>query len=467
MKTLAAAQRDVNHSPLPRGRGRSRLRSIQCSSGVTITMAMGLVLSAEAANWPAWRGPEGTGICQEPRVPLHWTATNNVRWHAALPGPGNSTPIIWSNRVYLTQAGSNENRRTVMCFDRRDGKLIWQSGPVATAKDSGGAANPPCTPSAVTDGVSVIAWFGSTGVYCFDLDGNEQWHRDLGLQSHGWGYAASPVLYSNLCLVNFGPGERSFLIALDKVTGQTVWQFSLPSLAANARWEDFGGDPKDWQQLGQPTMPEVTGSCATPLLVNTAAGVELVVALPLRVMGFAPLTGHRLWSCEGLNTGAYSSPCFGDGVLAVTGSGLRNSALAIRPGGRGDVTATHRLWHTSPAGSKACIGSGVISGGRIYQISSMGFALCQDLQTGRMVWEARLTGSGARNSSWSSPVLVGERLYVPNQNADVFVLETGPKFTCLATNSVGGEPMNASLAISDGAIFLRTHKQLWCIGENR
>jgi outer membrane protein assembly factor BamB len=147
------------------------------------------------------------------------------------------------------------------------------------------------------------------------------------------------------------------------------------------------------------------------------------------------------------------------------GSGLRNAALAIRPGGRGDVTATHRLWHLSPPSSKACIGSGVISRGHIFSVTMMGFAQCLDLKTGQSVWDERLTGPGAKNSSWSSPVLAGDRLYVPNQSGDVFVLRAGLKFECVATNSIGGEPMNASLAISDGALFLRTHRNLWCIAE--
>ena len=434
---------------------------------MSLLWGLAMTMSAAAENWPAWRGPEGDGICREPNLPLHWGTNENVRWRVALPGPGNSTPIVWDRRVYITQAVAEGNRRTVMCFDRRDGKLLWQAGTNAVAKDSGGSGNPPCTPSPVTDGKCVIAWFGSAGVFCFDMEGQELWRRDLGRQSHGWGYASSPVLYGDLCLLNFGPGERSFVIALDKHTGKTVWQYDVPPMAADAKWEDFGGDLKDWKRLGSPAMPEVTGSCATPVVVKTTEEDELIVAIPLRLLAFAPKTGERLWSCEGLNTGAYSSPSFGEGVVAVTGSGLRNAAMVIRPGGRGDVTATRRLWHSSPPGSKSCIGSSVIARGHIYQVTAMGFAVCLDLQTGKTVWDERLAGSGARNASWSSPVLAGNRLYVPNQNADVFVLRTGPKFECLATNSIGGESMNASLAVSDGNIFLRSHKSLWCIGEER
>jgi outer membrane protein assembly factor BamB len=424
-------------------------------------------LSATAANWPAWRGPDGNGIAREQRLPLHWSTNQNLAWRVALPDPGNSTPIVWGDRVFVTQVVEKEQRRTVMCFDRDDGKLLWQAGTTWTEKDGGGSANPPCAASPVTDGKRVIVWFGSAGLYCYDLKGRELWRRDLGRQTHAWGYASSPMLHGNSCFLNFGPGQRSFVIALDKRTGETIWQYDVPPVATDAKWEDFGGDPKDRERLGSPTVPEVTGSCATPLRVRAAGHDELVVALPMRAMAFAPKTGEQLWTCEGPNTGAYGSPFFGDGLIAVVGSGLRNTAMVVRPGGRGNVTATHRLWHQFPANSKACIGTGVIQAGHIYQVTAMGFVQCLELKTGKTIWDERLTGMGARNSSWSSIVLAGDRLYVPNQNGDVFVLRAGPNFECLATNSVGGESMNASLACSDGRVFIRTSKNLWCIAEGK
>ena len=452
------------NTPLPRSRRVSSLvKRVALTSFFVILSTVGF--PAAVANWPAWRGPEGNGISPETNLPLRWDSKENVRWRVALPGPGNSTPIVWSNRVFLTQSVPKENRRTVMCLDRADGQILWQAGTVWTEKESGGSGNPPCTPSPVTDGERVIAWFGSAGIFCYDLAGKELWRRDLGRQTHGWGYASSPVLYRDLCLLNFGPGQRSFLVALDKLTGKPLWQYDVPPVAAEAKWEDFGGDLKDWKRLGSPTVADVTGSCATPLVVRTAERDEVVVTFPFRVMAFAPQNGTRLWSCDGLNTGAYSSPCFGEGLVAVTGSGLRNSALAVRPGGAGDVTATRRLWHQNPASSKGCLGSGIIYRSHLYQVTMMGFAQCLDLKSGQTLWEERLIGSGSRNSSWSSPLLAGDRLYVPNQNADVFVLRVGDKFDCLATNSIGGESMNASLAVSDHNIFIRTDRRLWCVGE--
>lgn len=430
-----------------------------------LTLSAISVINTPAANWPAWRGPDGNGVSREAKLPLHWRTNENIRWSVPLPGPGNATPVVWGKRVFVPQSLAKEQRRTLMCFDRRDGKLLWQEGPTWTEQDAGGDANPPCSPSAVTDGKRVIAWFGSAGLFCWDMNGRELWRRDLGRQTHGWGYASSPILYRDLCILNFGPGERSFLVALDKRTGKTVWQQDLPSIGADAKWEDFGGDLKDWKRLGSPTMPEVTGSTSTPLVIQASDGAEIVLTVPLRVLAFSPKSGAQLWTCDGLNTGAYSSPLFDAGVVFAGSSGLRNAVMAIRPGGRGDVTATHRLWHLNPPNSKACIGSGVIHQGRIYQITTMGFAQCLDLKTGQTIWDERLTGSGARNSSWSSFVLAGDRLYISNQNADVFVLRASPTFECLATNSLGSEPMNASLAVSDGAIFIRTSRHLWCVAE--
>lgn len=437
--------------------------------GILVHLASSFVLALTtlAGQWPAWRGPQGTGIADEKNLPLHWSATENVRWCAPLPGRGNSTPVVWGSRVFITQAIEKENLRTVMCFDRHDGRLLWQRGVTWTEPEPTYPENPPCSSSPVVDGKRVVAWFGSAGVHCYDFDGREMWWRDLGRQSHDWGYASSPVLYRDLCLLNFGPGARSFVIALEKKNGRTVWQFDLPSMPADARWEDFGGDAKSSSLPGAAKISEVAGSWATPLVVRAAMRDELVVALPLRLLALAPQTGHRLWSCSGPNIGAYSSAFFGDGIVGLTASGLHNTALTVRPGGQGDVTATHRLWFHSLSNGKACVGSGVIFQRHIYLVTTSGFAQCLDVKTGQVIWEERLTGTGARNGSWSSPLLAEARLYVPNQNADVFVLRASPQFESLATNSIGGEPMNASLAVSERAFFVRTDKALWCIAKDQ
>jgi outer membrane protein assembly factor BamB len=192
------------------------------TKGISLAIILALVVGVHAGNWPAWHGRSGSGVTTETNLPVRWSATENIRWKVPLPDRGNSSPIVWRDRVFITQAVEKENRLTVMCLNRADGKVLWQSGPTYSEKDPTHESNPYCSASPVTDGERIIAWFGSAGVYCYDLNGKELWRRDLGKQNHQWGYAASPIIYGELCFLNFGPGERTFLIALDKKTGKTV-----------------------------------------------------------------------------------------------------------------------------------------------------------------------------------------------------------------------------------------------------
>jgi outer membrane protein assembly factor BamB len=418
-------------------------------AGLFLALAF-LANPVSSSNWPAWRGPQGTGICTETNLPLHWSTNQNVRWRTPLPEPGNSTPVVWGNRVFITQAISKENRRTLVCFDRPSGKQLWQQGVVYPERELSHETNPHCSASPVTDGERVIASFGSAGLYCYDLDGKTIWNRDLGKQTHIWGNAASPMLHGNLCILNFGPGDRTFLIAVDKKTGQTVWQKDEPG---GATGEKKSTDDK----------PEWIGSWSTPVAINVDGHEELIMSFPKRVVAFEPRTGAELWTCRGLNPLVYTSPLYDEGVIVSMG-GFGGSALAVRPGGRGDVTDSRRLWQIPKTRQR--IGSGVISAGHIYIHTDPGVAECFDLQTGKAVWEERLKGPGAKGDSWSSMVRSGERLYVVNQSGDTFVLKASPKFEVLATNSVAERTLS-SLAVSQGDIFIRTYKALWCISQAR
>src|SRR5215813_7670338 len=213
-----------------------------CLMGIAVATTLVGHHAVRADNWPAWRGPQGTGIANERHLPLHWGTNENVLWHTPLPEPGNSTPVVWGRRIFLTQAVNG--RRTLRCFDRADGHLLWQQGPVYSQKESTHESNPYCASSAVTDGERVIAWFGSSGLYCYDFDGDEQWHRDLGLQHHIWGWGSSPILHNDLCVLNFGPGEQTFLIAVNKQTGKTVWRVEEPGGASGETKP--GQEKPDW-----------------------------------------------------------------------------------------------------------------------------------------------------------------------------------------------------------------------------
>ena len=189
--------------------------------------------SASAANWPAWRGANADGISPEKNLPVNWSKDENVRWRVPLPEPGNSTPVIWADKVFVTQPVGD--RRTLMCFSRADGKLLWEVGVATKEKEPTHGTNPFCSASPATDGERVIVSFASDGLYCYDFSGKELWKRtDLGRQIHIWGNAASPVLHKDLCFLNFGPGETTYLLAVDKRTGKTIWKNDEPGGDAGA-----------------------------------------------------------------------------------------------------------------------------------------------------------------------------------------------------------------------------------------
>jgi outer membrane protein assembly factor BamB len=424
-------------------------RSVSAFS-IAMFFVLAACASAFAGNWPGWRGPDGTGVTTETNLPLHWSATENVRWKTPLPDRGNSTPIVWGDRVFVTQPIESDNRCTVVCFDRTTGKQLWQSGTTFQEKTPTHQTNPYCSSSPVTDGERVIAWFGSAGIYSYDMNGKEIWHRDLGKQNHQWGYAASPVIYKDLCILNFGPGERSFLIAMDKKSGKTIWQVDVPPTDGKDRTDNFRG------QLGAPS-----GSWSTPMIVKVDNHDELVVTLPEVMKGFDPLAGKELWSCGGLNPLIYTSPVYGEGVVIGMG-GYGGSSIGVKAGGHGDVTATNRLWQNFR--DKQRIGSGVISGGHIYMLTQPGIAQCIELRSGKPVWEERLQSPGRRSDSWSSAVLAGDKVYALAQGGDTFIFKASPKFEVIGVNSLDNELTNASVAVSNGDLFIRTHKNLWCIG---
>ena len=408
-----------------------------------------LTCAVTAAPWPGWRGADGSGIGAETDLPLKWSATGQVKWKTALPERGNSTPVVWGERIFITQALGDE--RLVICYAREDGKELWRGGAGNVAKEPTHQTNPYCSASPATDGERVYAWFGSAGLYCFDVSGKQLWHRDLGEHRHEWGYSSGPVLHDGLCYLNFGPGPRAALLAFDKLCGTEVWrQDPGPVKVTMPRNDGFGA--KDG----------VVGSWGVPLLINSGESEELIMAWPEKVMGYAPKTGEVLWQSGGLNPLVYSTPVFGGGVLIAMG-GYGGSTVALRPGGRGDVTESHRVWHELR--DSGHIGTGVIREGHLYIQTMNGIVECVELRTGKKIWKERLKGVGGPSESWSSPVLSGDRLFLVNQGSNCFVLRASPVFEVLAHNPLNDGLTNASPAISDGNIFIRTHAHLWCIGK--
>lgn len=411
----------------------------------SLTWLLGLVLSTgclPAANWPSWRGPHNDGTCDEKGLPVQWSAKENVAWSVDLPDRGNSTPVIWGDKVFITQSVEKDKKRLLLCFDKKTGKQLWQAGTTYTEPETTHATNPYCSASPVTDGERVIVSFASAGVFCFDLNGKELWHRDLGKVHHIWGNGASPVLANGLCYLNFGPGEMASLVAMDPKTGAMVWKYDEPKreVSGNADFYGSWSDPLPREIDGKP---------------------QLIMSWPFRVCAMDAKTGQESWTCEGLNALVYTSPLYSNGIVVAMG-GYNGMDLAVKAGGKGDVTTSQRLWQHLKCPQR--IASGAIHDGHIYILNDPGIAQCIDLKTGEALWTERLKGPGPTSQNWSSVVISEDKCYAVNQGGDAFVFKASPKFELLATNSMG-EKVIGSVAVSDGKLFIRGHKHLFCIGK--
>jgi outer membrane protein assembly factor BamB len=394
-----------------------------------------------ADNWPAWRGANGSGHTNEKDLPTEWGPDRNVKWKIPLPDQGNSTPVIWGDRVFYTQATERGKKRTLHCLDRATGKERWKVEVPYADKETTHGTNPYCSASPATDGERVIVSHGSAGLFCYDLEGKELWKRDFGKQDHIWGNASSPVIWRDFVFFYVGPGENTKLVALDRKTGKDRWEFVEKD-------GNFGKDNKEWR-----------GSWSTPIIAKVGDRDELILSIPLMVKAFEPTTGKELWSCEGLTKLVYTSPIISPDGIVVAMSGYGGSALAVRAGGNGDVTKTHRLWHHPRAGNQR-IGTGVILGDHCYMVNESGQGQRFDLKTGMDDWKNRRISS----KTWSSLVLAGDKIYQMNDNAETLVLTTGAEPKELAKNSLN-EMTRASIEVSDGELFIRTYKHLWCIGK--
>jgi outer membrane protein assembly factor BamB len=395
---------------------------------------------AVAENWPQWRGPLGTGISQETKAPTIWSKDKNIKWQIQLPGPGNSTPIVWEDKVFVTCADKSGKQRGTYCFDRNSGKELWQKVVQHDSEEQTHEGNPPCSASPVTDGERVVAWHGSAGLFCYDLNGKELWRKDLGKFEHIWGTASSPVIYKNLVIQHAGPGLSAFVVAYDKNSGAEVWR-------------------KEYEGTKSEKVDEYRGSWSTPVIYNAGRRDVMLLSLPEKLRAVDPISGEEIWSAGGATKLFYTSPLISKEAIVVM-CGYGGPAYAVRGGGEGDVTESRRLWLHEKNSQR--VGSGVIVDEKVYILNDDGVAWCIDVPTGEVHWKQRLGGG----PTWPSAVAVGKTVYFSNSKGTVYVVEANPEeCKVLEQNNTDGQTMHASPAISGGEIFLRTHASLFCIAE--
>lgn len=406
-----------------------------------------ITVAANAADWPQFRGPGMEGSSREAGLPTTWSGTQNVAWKSELPGAGTSSPIVVGDQIILTyytgynvpgEAAGNMSdlKRFVVALNRQDGKPRWRTEVPSrlpeqeSIRDGHGYAS--STPA--SDGERIYVFFGKSGAAALDMAGKLLWQTQVGDGLHGWGSAASPVLYGNLVFINASVESQS-LIALDKRTGQEVWR----ARGINESWN-------------------------TPLLVKTPAGeTELVVAIMGHVLGFDPASGRKLWSCA-TDIKWYMVPSLvadSQGIVYCIG-GRTGGALAVKPGGRGDVTDTHRVW-VGKKGSN--VSSPVLHGSHLYWAhEQLGIVYCAEAASGKILYEERLPRAG---QFYASPLLANGKLYYLTRNGRAFVVAAQPKFALLATNEFNDRSMfNASPIAIDGRLLVRSDRFLYALAQS-
>ena len=418
---------------------------------VLLVLSGWLGKTALAADWPQFRGPGGAGVADSHDYVTTWSAAENVLWRVNLPGPGASSPITLGDRVFVTSYrgyGVDKSapgeltrlERVLVCLNRADGKVLWEAAVKGTADEdryqgfiqSHGYA----TSTPATDGKRVYVFFGKAGVLAFDLNGKQLWQTSVGTGSAqmGWGQGTSVMLYRNTVIVPaFAEGKA--LVALDQETGKQIWKTEADGFE---------------------------GCWSSPILVDLPDGKqELVASVPYELWGIDPATGEFLWFSEGVKEGAICPTLVArEGIVYAIG-GRQGGAVAVRAGGRDDVTKTHTVWRKDFG---SYVTSPLLVEDHLYWVSDRGIAYCVRIADGEQVYKERLADAG---QLYASVVFANGQLYAASRENGTYVYAAKPRFESVAKNAVDEDAgtCNATPAFSEGRMFLRTDRYLYCIGR--
>lgn len=431
-------------------------RSLLC--GTLVAFSSLVLLTSTGADWPRFRGPNGSAVSDEKDLPVEWGPDKNIVWKTQLPGWGTSSPITWGDKVFVTcfsgygqgrgRGDQKDLKRHLVCCDRATGNIIWDK-PIAAKlpEDNAGgmlSEHGYASHTPTTDGKRVYVMFGKTGVIAFDMKGEEVWRTSVGTGSavNSWGSAASPILYKNMLLVN-ASAERRDLVALNTEDGKEVWK----------------------AQIGN------NGTWSTPILVDAGNDTQdLVMNAAGEVWGLNPDTGKLRWYVTSYSGGMGNtapSPVANDGIIYAINAGPRGSGagmIAVKAGGKDDVTKTHVVW-TGNLGSYST--SPVYYNGHLFWVNDNGMAFCVNAKTGEKAYSNKRLEPNA-SKVYASMTAADGKLYLVSCSNGSYVLDASPEFKMLAHNDlskIDDSIFNASPAVSNGQLLLRSNKYLYCIGK--
>lgn len=417
-----------------------------------LALLLALPLTAAAENWPGFRGPTGQGHSTETGLPQQWSPTNHVAWKTATPGQGWSSPIVWGGRVFVTTTKENGTKCHVLCLDAGGGKILWDKPVFEQVPLRKEGKNSYATPTPTTDGERIYAAFGDGSIAAVTFDGSVVWtNREVPFYSrHGLG--ASPLLHGGLLIQTYDgsqrvkeagqypnnspdektgwliPWEQALIVALDVKTGRRVW-------------------------TGRRGKSRIAH--ASPIVLREGGQEQLLSIAGDVVQGFDFKTGERLWSVHCQGESPVPSPVTGDGLI-FAGSGFEKPTVrGIRAGGQGDATATPIAWEQRKGVPNQA--SLLYAKPHLYAVTDGGVVTCYQGGTGNILWQERVGGTFS-----PSPLLAGGKIYFLNEAGETTVLAVGSEFKIVSKNSLG-EKTQASMAASDGRLFIRTEKNLFCI----
>ena len=388
-----------------------------------------------AQNWPCFRGPNGDGTSAEKNLPLKWDSVTNVVWKTRVPGTGYSSPVVWGDKLFLTTGLSESQEKVLICYDTKSGRLLWQKTILKTSFEKKHDHNSFASGTPATDGRMVYVSFldgKDVVVAAYDFSGKQVWVQRPGTFTSQHGYSCSPVLFEDKVIINGDSQGDSFVAALSRTDGHTIWKVAHERPAHNF---------------------------STPIIRKMAGKTQMIFLGNREIASYNPANGAKYWFVNGPSEDFCSSPVYNSKsglVLASSAWPVRN-LLAIKPDGQGDVTNSHVVWESRKGAFY--VPSPVTTEDYLFSTMTTGQVHCIEVATGKIVWTQEM------GAQYSSPVLANGLVYMPNDNGVVTVIKPGPKFEPVAKNSIG-EKMFASIAISNGKFYIRGYEHLFCISPN-